>query len=328
MDNLQNPLQQKNRLKRNKFASFLKTDRAILMLCMGIAFIFWLFTKLSYPYRSTVLIKVEYAVSKNMVLSQPPPEILEMDIEAGGWELLSLFFWQKKIIIDVDLSDDIAKTLNTAALKAKLLRQLPDNINIIELSPDFIEFQPEELIVKKIPVYADNKMVLSAQYMLKDSLKIFPDSVEVRGPLSVIKDLNECYTEPLEISKPETYFEKKVKVKPHQNGNVRFLPESVRVEGKIEQVTEKTLDVEITKIGLPDSLLLLLLPQKVTITCIVGLSDFDIINDKDFTVIADFSKFNIYQRSSVKIEIDNYPNAVKKIKLYPKEAEYIIRSRK
>ena len=325
----QSPLQQTSSRKIiNKITSFLKTDRAILMLCIGIAFLFWLFTKLSYTYRSTLSIRVEYELSIDKVLTSPPPELLEMDVEGSGWDLLFIFFSRKKYKIDVDVTDNSPKTINAAAIKGKLLKQLPENVNIIDLRPDLIEFQPEPLAVKEIPLLLDNRVELSAQFMLIDSLEISPSTVKVSGPASVIKNMNSWVTEPLILEKVESNFTKKLKVLSHTNKNVSFSPNQITVSGKVEQVTEKSIELEIFKRSVPDSILLVLLPKKVTITCIVGLSDFDILTADQFTVVADFSKFDIYQQSEVRLELEEYPDYVKHIKLQPKAVEYIIRSRK
>jgi YbbR domain-containing protein len=312
----------------NKITSFLKTDRAILMLCIGIAFLFWLFTKLSYTYRSTLSIRVKYELSIDKVLTSPPPELIEMDVEGSGWDLLFIFFSRKKYKIDVDVTDNSPKTINAAAIKGKLLKQLPENINIIDLRPDLIEFQPEPLAVKEIPLLLDNRVELSAQFMFIDSLEISPRTVKVSGPASVIKNMNSWVTEPLILEQVESNFTKKLKVLSHTNKNVSFNPNQINVSGKVEQVTEKSIELEIFKRSVPDSILLVLLPKKVTITCIVGLSDFDILTADQFTVVADFSKFDIYQQSEVRLELEEYPDYVKHIKLQPKAVEYIIRSRK
>ncbi len=329
MDNNQNPQILKSRQKSlSKLSSFLKTDRAILMICIGIAFVFWLFTKLSYPFRSQVSIRVEYNISKDKVLSVPAPELIDINIEASGWELLKFYFVRRKYIIDVDVTDNSPKTLNAAALKAKLLSQFPENVSIIEITPDLIQFKPEDFAVKKVPVKADNQLQLSAQFILKDSLKVYPDSVELRGPASVVNVIEFWQTSPLSFSGVESSFLKKVSLRRHSNRNISIVPDKVDVEGMVEQITEKKLEVEITKIGVPDSLLLVLLPQRVSISCIVGLSDFDLISPKDFRITADFTKININSRTAVKLELEEYPAFVHKIKMQPKEADFIIRSKK
>jgi hypothetical protein len=57
-------------------------------------------------------------------------------------------------------------------------------------------------------------------------------------------------------------------------------------------------------------------------------SDFDLISPKDFRVTADFTKININSRTTVRLELEEYPGFVHKIRMQPKEADFIIRSKK
>ena len=107
-----NQMPQKKLLKYNKkLRLFFKSDRAILVSCISIAFVFWFFTKLSYVYKSTIKIAVEYNVSTDRVLRNLPPETFEMDFEGSGWDLIFLHFRTRKLLIDLDLSDNLQKKL-------------------------------------------------------------------------------------------------------------------------------------------------------------------------------------------------------------------------
>ena len=84
--------QKKPRLNRDDIKKFLKTDRAILMICISIAFVFWLMTKLSYSYKDSIVVNLEYQIPDNKVFTNPPAQHLEVDIEGKGWDLLGLAF--------------------------------------------------------------------------------------------------------------------------------------------------------------------------------------------------------------------------------------------
>jgi len=297
------------------------------MLCIGIAFLFWLFTKLSYVYRSSISIRVEYAIAKDKVLTVPAPDHLEIDVEASGWDLLFLFFSSKKYQIDVDLSDNMPKNVNSLTIKAKIIKQLPDNVNILEIRPDLIQFSPESIERKEVPIVLDNRLELSNQYTLKDSIILEPQTVIISGPTSIIREIKSWKTAPLLIPNLESNFKQKLGLKAHENKNVVFSPTKVTVIGKVEQVTEKSIEIDIIRRGVADSVLLVLLPKKVTISCIVGLSDFDLLSAEQFTAVADFSKINVYEQSEIRIELEEFPDYVKQINIQPKSVVYIIRSR-
>ena len=315
----------KNKNQPGQKQSFWKSDRAILMVCIGIAFVFWLFTKLSYVYRSTLRVELVYELPSDKVLSSPPPAHLDLDVEASGWELLGLHFRSKKYVMDVSLGDNQPKTLNAITIKGKIARQLPEDVRILELRPDAIQLIPEALVRKIIPIVLDNQVVLGEQYHIKDSVIIRPTMVEVSGPASVIADIDSWISLPLIKQNVNTGFQTKIGIKPHPNANIKFEPDAVNVQIDVEQVTEKKLEIEIERRGVPDSILLVLLPQRITISCIVGLEAYDDLNSEEFSAFVDFSKIDLYNQNEIKIELESYPDYISKINYHPKKADYIIR---
>lgn len=317
--------QAKNSGKFGQKPSFWKSDRAILMVCIGIAFVFWLFTKLSDVYRSTLTVGLVYEIPSNKVLSSPPPATLEIDVEASGWELLGLHFRSKKYVIDVDLSDDTPKTLNAVTIKGKIARQLPEYVSILELRPDVIRLIPEALASKTINIILDNQIELDAQHQFKDSISIQPSRIKISGPASVVADIESWMTMPLIRQEVQASFQTKIAIKPHPNANVKFEPSEISVQTWVEQVTEKKFELEIERRGVPDSILLVLLPQKITISCIVGLSAYDDLTANEFSAFVDFSKIDLYNQNGIKIDLETVPDYVRQIQYHPKKADYIIR---
>jgi YbbR domain-containing protein len=329
MDNKTKAQPQKKDKKRiSKFSSFIKTERAILMICIGIAFLFWLFTKLSYHSRTTLNIKIDYILPKNKILSKPGPEQLEINVEGTGWELLSVYFNRKKYKVDFDLSDNKEQNISTMSISGKISKQLPGSIKILEIKPEYIQLVSEDRISKKVPVRLISNIELSNQFLLKDSIQISPDSVIVSGPTSVIENISFWETKNFELKNVESDFDKTVQLKSPKNNSVQIDPVFIKAIGKITQTTEKKFEVDIKKIGVPEGLLLVLLPKKTTVSCIVSMENFDDLNPGDFKVIADFSKIKLNEGKTIRLELEDYPGFVEKVSLQPKNVEYIIKSNK
>ncbi len=315
--------------KRNKkfdLKVFMKSDRAILMICISIAFVFWLFTKMSYVYKSTIALELVYDLPQGKVLTIPPPTTIDIDIEGTGWDLIGTWFRSNKFTIDVDLKDNAPMTLNAMNLKSKIGRQLSDGLKILELRPDFVQLLPEGEASKQVPVILDNQVELAGLYQYQDSISIEPAYVNIKGPASVVSEIKNCQTVPLILQKVEESFEKEVALKAHPNSNVIFEPAVVQVRAKVEQVTEKRLELEIEKRGAPDSLLLVLLPKKIELVCILGLSDYEALEADDFRAIVDFSKIDLFEQRKIRVELVRYPSYVRQIQFQPKSVDYIIRS--
>ncbi|EJF51870.1 hypothetical protein SapgrDRAFT_0111 [Saprospira grandis DSM 2844] len=312
---------------RQEIKAFLKTDRAILMICIGIAFIFWLFTKLSYNYRSTLNFALEYQLPKDKVLSLPPADNIDIDVEASGWDLLGHWFSRGEFVLDLNIHDDNPQTLNAMNIKSRISRQLSDDIKILEIRPDFIQLQPESPADKEIPLVLDNQLELAPQHHFKSEIQLQPATVKIHGPASVVSEIKSWPTVPLIQQKVNSSVIQKVRLKPHPNSNVHFEPEEVKIIATVEPTTEKRLAVEIQKKGIPDSLLLVLLPKKVEISCIVGLSDYDRLSARDFEIIADFSKIDPTQNKSIRLQLKRKPKSVSYLQYQPKKVDYIIRSK-
>ncbi len=298
------------------------------MICIGIAFLFWLFTKLSYQSRTTLKIKTEFVLPKNKILSKPAPDILEIVVEGSGWELLSLFFNNQRYKVEFDLMEEKEQNISSLSISGKIAKQFPSSVKILEIRPEFIQLSAEDRISKKVPVKLISSIALSNQFLMRDSIKVYPDSIEISGPVSIINEINLWETEDLEIKNLESDFERNINLKKPSNKSIALEPKYVKASGKIIQTTEKRFEVEIQKIGVPEGMLLVLLPKKTTVSCIVGLDSFDDLDPSDFKVVADFSKIKLNENKNVRLELDAFPGFVEKVSLQPKNVEYIIKSTK
>jgi YbbR domain-containing protein len=311
---------------QNRFRAFLKSDRAILMVCISIAFVFWLFTKMSYVYKSTISVELVYELPEGKVLTIPPPKSIDMDIEGTGWDLIGTWFRSNKFTIDVNLKDNAPMTLNAMNLKSKIGRQLSDDLQILELRPDFVQLLPEGSAKKKIPVRLDNQIELAGPYQYEDSIQLEPAFITVSGPASVVGKIKDCKTVPVIMQNVEASFEKEVALKAHPNSNIVFEPNTVKLSAKVEQVTEKRLEINIEKRGAPDSLLLVLLPKKIEVICIVGLSDYESLNADEFEAVVDFREIDIFEQRKIKVKLERLPSYIRQIQFQPTSVDYIIRS--
>lgn len=320
------PQKKATKNKQSRFRTFLKSDRAILMSCIGIAFVFWLFTKMSYIYKSTISVELVYELPKGKVLTEPPPSTIDIDIEGTGWDLMGTWFRSNKFTIGVNFQDNAPVTLNAMNLKSKIAKQLSDDLQILELRPDFVRLLPEGEARKQISIILDNQIELAGPYQYEDSLQLDPAFVTVTGPASVVSEIKNCKTVPVIMQNVEASFDKEIALKAHPNTNVVFSPGKVRLSAKVEQVTEKRFEIEIEKRGAPDSLLLVLLPKKVEVICIVGLSDYESLDANEFEAVVDFRNIDIFEQRKIKVELERLPSYVRQIQFQPSFVDYIIRS--
>lgn len=314
----------KLRLRRDKLKEFLKTDRAILIICISIAFVFWLFTKLSYDYKSAITIGIEYDIAPDKVFTTPPPQALDIDIAGTGWDLVGVHFSGNKRVIQIDALKNSIQSITSLSLKKKIDPFVSD-ARIVDIHPENIQLQTEEMASKEIPIILDAHFALAAQHHFADSASITPRYVRIKGPASIVRDIDEWYTNPIIEQKVKNSFEREIDLKTHSNGNIVFEPNKVMCSAVVEQITEKRLEIPITIRHKPDSVLLILLPEHIEVSCIVGLSDYERLTASDFEAVVDFAEVNLYKDQQIRIRLKKYPNYTSQIQYTPKKADYIIR---
>lgn len=324
---LQQQLQQPKSLtkfSKEKLKQFLKTDRAILMICIGIAFVFWLITKLSYQYKDVVVIKVEYDAPPHKVFTYPPAQQLEVDIQGRGWDLLGLFFTGNRIIT-IPVAENDPSVISTTSLHSKVMKFAPE-VDILNIYPENIYIQTENAATKKVPVVLEHQIRFAALHQFVDTIHIEPRFVEIKGPISVIKGIHQWKTK---LFAPEKEVNKDIDIElelaAHSNSSVTCSTSKVRCFGAVEQVTEKEIEIPIEVLNAPDNLLLVILPKKIKVTCLVGLGSYDKVNTGQFKAIADFENVDLSRQKSVRVVVQEKPDFVKQIHFSPKKVDYFVK---
>lgn len=315
-----------NQPKNNKptWREFIKTDRAILIFCIGIAFVFWLVTKLSYAYNSSILIQLNYVKPAERVFTYSPPSHLEVDISGSGWELLGLFFSGKTPNMTINAMNEDAKTISASVLRNQVTDYV-ENTNIKHINPEFISIQTEEAAVKTVPIILDQQVSLAPLFRYRDSLKISPREVQITGPASVIKGITAWLTVPLIMQDVKKNIEKELPLKRSSNNSISLDTTQVTCTAKIEETTEKTVEVPIRILNAPEGLLLVILPKNIVVACRVGLSDYDKIRANDFEATIDFAKINLEATEKIPVQLTKYPKSIQNINFKPQKVDFIIR---
>ncbi|MEM9245214.1 MAG: hypothetical protein AAGA67_05680 [Cyanobacteria bacterium P01_F01_bin.153] len=188
--------------KDNLFA-FFQSDRAILMVCIGIALIFWLLVKLSQSFKTDREISITYTISPGKTFVESPPKTILATIKGKGWDLLSHYFTQPATHIQFELPDESAFTVNSSLMKSKIAHEMP-NLEVIEVNYDYIVLNMEPEATKTVPIQLKAQLSFEDQYLLSDSIKITPDSVALSGPASLLDPIHFWPTEELVLSKLRT----------------------------------------------------------------------------------------------------------------------------
>ncbi len=309
------------RPNKQKIQEFLKSDRAILMICIGIALIFWLLVKLSQDFGTTLNLNAAYQLPQDKTFLQTPPSSITATVKGNGWDLLGNYFSAKKTI-ELNLPDVPEYTFSSNVLKDLIRTKLPNTIEVNQVSPEYLQLRLEPKKAINVPVIHQTELSFSSQYHLKAPVYTTPDSVWITGPSSITDTITQWKTTLLKLENLQSTYQKLIPLIPPASTQLSLDPGEVMIQVPVEQITEKIVFIPISILNAPDSLKIF--PEKIKISSTVGLSNYDSIHKDQFKAVVDFNqvKGSETPNNSLPISLSEYPTLVESIHYTPKSVEY------
>lgn len=309
---------------RNRLSKFrLDEDNRILLICMGIALVFWLFVKLSERYSCDKQVVFRFSLPEDKIFTNLPPEDLIAKLNGTGWQLMLDFLLHRKITLGFDLQDDEALQLSRGRLRAEIQKKLAANtIEVVETTYDNIDMVLETKVRKKVAVIVPVEIEFAPGYRQIGVVKINPDSIWVTGPGSKVDPIQKWIADSVFLKNVNTTAKPVAQLTTPEKG-VMISRSNAQITIEVEQFTEKSVFVPILIKNTEDSLQLF--PQRVKITFTIGVSDFDSVSSNDFTVEADLQKTFINRgKNTAPISLTRFPIWIKNPKLAQESVEFFI----
>ena len=308
---------------------------SVFLVCLLLSAILWGMIKLTHEYNITVKFDVQAAtVPKGKILVGNADSIISITLKAKGLDYYSRILKAKRTPLLLDLDNlnlrrkgDLYYGYVLSSSRARLITdQLPAGVDVISIEPDTLHFIFEKSFTKKVPVRPDISLQFSQQYNLYDSIVLRPDSVKVSGRKSMVDtirfidtrhktytNLNKGLTEKISLIKPEFH--------PPVNISV----DSVLVSLKVEKFTEARVDVPVTLMfGTSAKAVYRTYPEKVTITCLIAMKDYNRLDPTLFSVVSSVEDVSGFEGRRIPVRVENAPSFVKVMKIEPEKVEYLI----
>ncbi len=291
----------------------------------------WFLNALSKNYTSVIEYPLTYSdFPEGRVLVGELPEHLELRINAHGWVILRYRAFRKPVPISFQLSafslnkpgaDSSRAYLLTRYLKDQVSRQLPPELQLLEIKPDTLHFQFARQVTRMVRILPDFRYQLDKQFTLKDGVRLDPDSVEVSGPDLTVDTLRYVYTVKSDLGLLSRNFSDKVKLE--KIPGIAFDRSKVDCSLELERFTEVQLSIPIEVLNLPDTISLQAFPSRVKFTCNVGLSKYERVDGSLIRAVVDYSAIE-EQTKLLDVDILNLPVYLLSYEYYPKEVEFLM----
>lgn len=315
---------------QRRFKGIFTRDTAILLVCVLIASIFWLLTKLSNHYTSDIQIPVVYSnMPEGKVLRNELPEKLTLYVNASGWELVRhyLNLSSLRVIINAQEYSENGKML-TNSYRNVFSQQLQDKFEVQRVLPQEIAFEFYDKGSNKVPVKLRWNIDINPQYGLADNIRLTPDSVTVTGPAPVVDSLQWVATDTLRLTSLKQTATGSIALKKPAKTNIELSENQVEYEIPVAQYTETHVNVPITVVNAQQDVILLTREAQVSFQ--VPVDDIKKYEQQElrrqFSVVADFREANPAD-SLVPVQLTNFPQSVRNVSVSPKTVSFLFLKR-
>ncbi len=308
----------KDRLRKN-----ISEDRATFLTCIAIALIFWWLVKMSNYYLTEKPVLFSFSLPEGKAFSVYPPEEHTVEIRGTGWGLMFEFFSNPKIRLHYNLADENPQMLNQMRLSNDISNQFASKeINISRYGYDGFSVALEDRIEKEVPIRLLERLSYADEYHLRDSITMNPGKVTVSGPESLVRQIEFWTTDSLILENLNNSVAVDCSLRePSKEIELNFA--ETRVEIPVEQYTERSFLIPVKVRNAPDSLKIF--PEKIKLTCVIGLSQYNEISSKDFSLQVDLKEAEKNgSKNTVPVVLTHYPPYVTNVVYAPRAAEFFI----
>jgi hypothetical protein len=320
-------------------SAFVKRDAkfrqklSIFFVCLIISIIIWFTIKLSDEYDTVVEIPVTFThLPKNKVLTSVSDSALQVEIVEKGSDLFRMLYVEQIQPVNISLrflpiypKNGVYHGMITPSLLINEIEREQNLLGkILSISPDTIYLTFEPVKSKKVPVKADFDLSFEKQFRQYGQVLFMPDCVNVKGPQSVIDNLDSVSLGRIKLDHlNQNYTGEKDFQSDSINRQLNFNPGKVTFNVPVEKFTEAETVVPVKLIN-SNSLKVKIFPDKIKVFYTVALKDYPKIEQGMIVAVADLSSIESMEEGKIKVDLESFPTYIRINKIEPEKVEFII----
>jgi len=301
----------------------MKIKAVIITLIILFSLILWGSVSLNGEFVATVKVPVRFiSVPDGYIIGETSISEVTMNVKGAGWDILSVVFSRENEFV-VPVGRVFGK--HEIIVKNLLNRnsKITSKLNVIDISPEKMEFDVERIVSKKVKILPDVKLSYKDGFGLVSDIKVEPDSMLVTGPESIVKQLQFIKARPVSFERLEEKISKNLTFdKPE---NIDFSDEDAKVEFDVQKIVEKTFtNVTVEQKGVPQGKELLIIPSKINVVLRGGINILGKLANTDIKAFVNFDDALKDNSGSIEPRIVP-PENTAVIDVKPNKLDYIIK---
>ena len=289
----------------------------------------WLLITLSKEYTATLTFPVEYSnISQDKILQKEPTKEIDIIVKSSGFNIIKSRFGNKSLAFS-------AKNLNRKSSSKyyfltrnqfnAIQKQLRSGVQLQEIELDTIYLEIGSLISKKVALKPNLEINYHVGYDILEAVSMKPDSILISGPEAQIETIRTINLELLKLDDVMSDFSEKVNIiLPENSNNIKVNSNLTTISGKVEKFTEGSFQITFKVINLPEGLELTTLNKTVEVVFVVGLSNFNKIDENFFNVVCDYNISKENNLSYLIPKVTTKSSFIKSFKVIPNKIDFLI----
>lgn len=312
---------------KNFLFRFVNRKFLVFLFFLVISGVFWLITTLNETMEKEVTIPVILTnVPKNMVIMSDGNDTVRITVRDKGYTLATYFYTDhiKPIVISLPsyIKSDEHANVSQAELQKMVLQRIYGSSQVISIKPDRLEYYfVNHNSQKSVPVRFAGNVHAERNHTIT-AINITPKNVTVYAPQKILDSLQSIPIGLFNMSSITDTVRKDIKLQ--RMKGVKTVPDQVRIEICADRLTEKTVEVPVETINVPDGKKLRIFPSRINIKCTVGASQFKNITEDDFKIVADYNSLTGAVGEKCVIRLVAVSEKVSNARLEVSEVDYLI----
>lgn len=242
----------------------------IFIASIVFSIILWASISLSDSYYTNIEVKLTltnfidgYTTGSNI------PEKVKLRVRGQGWRLVSINVGPETEF-RVSVSRDSGQQNISLYNYLEANRWLLSDVDIINLSPDSLNFFVERIMTRKLPVASGLNLDFKPGYDLASDIILQPDSVIVQGPLSYLRTKKEIRTENKSLGILDSKINTEVTLE--KLTGFEYSTNLVDVTLDVQRIVDKQFEnIQVDVLDIPTGREVVLLPNKININLRGGI---------------------------------------------------------
>lgn len=307
------------------FGNFKKkktSDIKVVVLCVIAATTFWVLNALNKDNYVTVVnypIAFQYNAQEYMAIEELPSEV-RIEINGNGWDLFRKYFNVNVSPFIIELSNPDEQNFLPSTAFRRSLNEVLSPTDLVSILTDTLKFEINKIITAQVDLELDTtSFEVAAHHKLVGPISLSPQTVEVKGPSSKIKQLGSSLFISLEGTKIDEDYNQFVPiVLPEvQKKYLSISPQTVNINFEVIAFLEGNKRLKLQKKHFPKDVHLDNEINSVLLKYRVDERRVEDLKELELEGILDYRNRN-KKDSTVSIEINNLPEYIESISMEPK----------